>query len=69
MKYGYYLVETAGAISAALLIRGKALGWVLGLAASTGPMTGYVLSRTVGVPGDSSLRRIARHARVPQAGR
>jgi len=54
MKYGYYLVETVAAISAALLIRGKVLGWVLGLAASIGPMAGYVLSRTVGVPGDTS---------------
>ncbi len=52
MRYGYYLVEISNAIAAALLIRGKVLGWVLGLAATIGPMTAYILSRTVGVPGD-----------------
>jgi hypothetical protein len=52
MRYGYYLVEISNAIAAALLIRGKVMGWVLGLAATIGPMTAYILSRTVGVPGD-----------------
>jgi hypothetical protein len=52
MKYGYYLVEIGSTISAALLIRGMVVGWVLGLASSVGPMAGYILSRTVGVPGD-----------------
>ena len=53
LKYGYYLVEVSSTISAALLIRGKILGWLLGLASTIGPMTGYILSRTLGVPGDS----------------
>src|SRR5580658_2150380 len=52
LKYGYYLVEISSTISAALIIRGKTAGWVLGLASSVGPMTGYMLSRTVGLPGD-----------------
>ncbi len=52
LKYGYYLVEIGSTIAAALIIRGKVAGWWLGLAASVGPMTGYLLSRTVGVPGD-----------------
>jgi hypothetical protein len=52
LKYGYYVVEISSTISAALLIRGKILGWLLGLASTIGPMTGYILSRTVGVPGD-----------------
>ncbi len=52
LKYGYYMVEIGSTISAALLIRGKILGWLLGLASTIGPMTGYILSRTVGVPGD-----------------
>ena len=52
MKYGYYMVEISSTISAALIIRGKTLGWLLGLASSTGPMTGYLMSRTVGLPGD-----------------
>jgi len=53
LKYGYYMVEISSTISAALIIRGKTLGWLLGLASSTGPMTGYLMSRTVGLPGDS----------------
>ncbi len=52
LKYGYYLVEISSTISAALIIRGKTFGWLLGLASSIGPMTGYILSRSVGVPGD-----------------
>ncbi len=52
LKYGYYLIEISSTISAALIIRGKVIGWWLGLASSVGPMTGYILSRTVGVPGD-----------------
>jgi hypothetical protein len=53
LKYGFYMVEISSTISAALIIRGKTLGWLLGLASSIGPMTGYVLSRTMGLPGDS----------------
>jgi hypothetical protein len=53
LKYGYYMVEISSTISAALILRGKTLGWLLGLASSIGPMTGYVLSRTTGLPGDS----------------
>jgi hypothetical protein len=52
LRYGYYLVEISSTISAALIIRGKVFGWFLGLASSIGPFTGYVLSRSVGVPGD-----------------
>ncbi len=52
LKYGYYMVEISSTISAALIIRGKTVGWLLGLASSIGPMTGHILSRTVGVPGD-----------------
>jgi hypothetical protein len=52
LRYGYYLVEIGSLVSALLVIRGKAIGWVLGLASSIGPFTGYILSRAVGVPGD-----------------
>ena len=52
LKYGYYLVEIGALISALSVIRGKAIGWVLGLASSVGPFVGYILSRSVGVPGD-----------------
>ena len=52
LKYGYYLIEIGSLVSALLVVRGKVLGWVLGLAFTVGPFTGYVLSRSVGVPGD-----------------
>jgi hypothetical protein len=52
LKYGYYMVEVSSTISAALIIRGKTFGWLLVLGSSIGPMTGYILSRTVGLPGD-----------------
>jgi hypothetical protein len=52
LKYGYYLVEIGALVSALFVIRGKAVGWVLGLASSVGPFVGYILSRSVGVPGD-----------------
>jgi hypothetical protein len=52
LKYGYYMVEISSTISAALIIRGKILGWLLGLASTIGPMASYILSRTGGVPGD-----------------
>jgi hypothetical protein len=53
LKYGYYLVEIGSTISAAMIIRGKSFGWLLGLASSVGPFCGYILSRSVGIPGDS----------------
>jgi hypothetical protein len=52
LKYGYYLIEIGSLVSALLLVRGKVLGWILGLAFTVGPFIGYVLSRSVGVPGD-----------------
>lgn len=52
LKYGFYMVEITSTISAALLIRGKTFGWLLGLGSSIGPMTGYILSRSLGLPGD-----------------
>jgi hypothetical protein len=52
LKCGFYMVEITSTISAALLIRGKTFGWLLGLGSSIGPMTGYILSRSVGLPGD-----------------
>ena len=35
------------------MARKKTAGWVLGLGASAFPFAGYILSRTVGIPGDS----------------
>ena len=52
LRWGYYLVEIGCTVSAALIIRGKAFGWILGLVSSGGPFVGYLLSRSVGIPGD-----------------
>lgn len=52
LKWGYYLVELTSLLAALLVARQKTAGWVLGLGASAFPFTGYILSRTVGVPGD-----------------
>jgi len=52
LRDGYYMVEIGSTLAAGLLVRGKIVGWVLGLAATIGPMTGYLLSRSVGIPGD-----------------
>jgi len=53
LKWGYYLVEITSLIAAGLVIRGKVFGWILGLGATVCPMVGYLLSRSVGIPGDS----------------
>src|ERR1700677_2189381 len=52
LKYGYYLIEIGSSISAGLLVRGKVVGWFLGVASTASPMAGYIASRTIGVPGD-----------------
>ena len=52
LKYGYYLTEIGSLVSALAVIRGKVIGWFLGLDFTIGPFVGYVLSRSVGVPGD-----------------
>jgi hypothetical protein len=52
LRYGFYMIEISSTIAAGLIIRGKLSGWLLGLASSIGAMTGYLVSRTIGVPGD-----------------
>lgn len=51
---GYYLVEALAAITALLFARQHVLAWILGLAVSAGPGMAYLLSRSVGLPGDRS---------------
>jgi hypothetical protein len=51
---GYYAVEAVAAITALLFARQQAVAWLLGLAVSGGPFGAYVLSRSVGLPGDSA---------------
>jgi hypothetical protein len=53
LRWGYYLVEVSSLLAALLVARKKTAGWVLGLGASAFPLIGYILSRTVGIPGDS----------------
>jgi hypothetical protein len=53
LKFGYYLIEIASTMAAGLILRSKVAGWMLGLATALSAFTGYLLSRSVGVPGDS----------------
>jgi hypothetical protein len=60
--WGYRLVEAGGVLVALLLllprtawlraIRADRIAWAGGVALGAGPFTGYIVSRTVGVPGD-----------------
>ncbi|MFB7663543.1 hypothetical protein ACFC1R_06265 [Kitasatospora sp. NPDC056138] len=57
MATGYYLLEAAGVLCAALLLTGvarrrqSALTWLLAAAVALGPLLGYLLSRGPGLPG------------------
>jgi uncharacterized membrane protein YfcA len=47
-----YLANFLGALAAAVgIYRGKRWGWALGLLVAGGAFAGYVISRTVGLPG------------------
>jgi hypothetical protein len=47
-----YLANFVGALAAAMgIYRGKRWGWVLGLLVAGGAFAGYVISRSVGLPG------------------
>jgi uncharacterized membrane protein YfcA len=47
-----YLANFVGALAAAVgIYRGKVWGWSLGLLVAAGAFAGYVISRTVGLPG------------------
>src|SRR3954470_5611905 len=47
-----YLANFFGALTAAIgIYRGKRWGWALGLLVAGGAFAGYVISRTVGLPG------------------
>jgi hypothetical protein len=53
IKWGYYSVEVGAAITIPLIIRQKTAGWLLAALVSIGPFVSYILSRSVGLPGDS----------------
>jgi hypothetical protein len=46
-----YLANFLGALAAVGIYRGKRWGWALGLLVAGGAFAGYVISRTVGLPG------------------
>jgi len=47
-----YLANFIGALAAAIgIYRGRSWGWSLGAVVSVGAFAGYVISRTVGLPG------------------
>jgi uncharacterized membrane protein YfcA len=47
-----YLANFVGALAAAVgIYRGKRWGWTLGFLVAAGAFAGYVISRTVGLPG------------------
>lgn len=47
-----FVLTLAGALVAAVgMVRGASWGWLLGMATAGGPLLGYVLSRSVGIPG------------------
>jgi hypothetical protein len=52
MALGYYAVEVGAAITIPLVLRNKTAGWMLAALVSIGPFVAYILSRTVGLPGD-----------------
>jgi hypothetical protein len=53
--YLYYALEIGGALATLLLITRRAAiaGWVLALGIAAGPASGYILSRSIGLPGYS----------------
>jgi len=58
LGWSYRLVEVAGLLTAALLLlpplqMGR-LGWTAGVLLRIRPFTGYILTRTVGLPGDQA---------------
>ncbi|MFD8863680.1 hypothetical protein ACFV1F_04670 [Streptomyces sp. NPDC059590] len=51
----YYVLETAGVLTAVLLLtRAVRLGWFLAVGVAAGPILGYLLSRGPGLPDYSS---------------
>jgi hypothetical protein len=52
MKVGYYAVEVGAAICIPIVLRNRTAGWALAALVSIGPFVAYILSRSVGLPGD-----------------
>jgi hypothetical protein len=56
LGWGFRLIEAAGVLTAlALLLPWSAwLGWAAAVLLGLGPLTGYITTRSVGLPGDQS---------------
>jgi hypothetical protein len=52
LKWAYYLLEITALVAAFLVARKKTAGWILGMGVAAGAFGGYILSRSVGLPGD-----------------
>jgi len=54
MGWSFRLIEVGGVLTAiALLVpRTRSLGWAAGVLLGVGPFTGYLASRSIGLPGD-----------------
>lgn len=50
--YLYYALEIAGAIAVLLLLSRRLvqLGWVVALGVAAGPLVGYIVTRSIGLP-------------------
>lgn len=55
LGWAYRLIEVGGVLTALALLspRSARLGWAAGLVLGAAPFLGYVISRTIGIPGDS----------------
>lgn len=54
LGWAYRLIEVGGVLTAGMLLWARAgrVGWAAGALLGVGPFVGYLVSRTVGVPGD-----------------
>ncbi|HYZ61458.1 MAG TPA: hypothetical protein VE650_03315 [Acetobacteraceae bacterium] len=52
--WGYRLIEVGGVLTALAVVLGRPawLGWAAGALLGIGPFIGYILTRSVGLPGD-----------------
>lgn len=51
LGYAYWALELAGVICAVLLLTGRrSAGWLLAVGVAAGPLAGYIVTRTVGLP-------------------
>lgn len=50
--YLYYALEIAGAVAALLLLTRRAAlwGWMVALGVAVGPLVGYIVTRSIGLP-------------------